>query len=97
MRAADLLGNYDLSINDGIEFYVLRLATRVQLTSDGHRAYLEAVEGAFDCSVDYAHWSVCMAMSVRRTIAVTSPLIALASQSGCRRQARHEACQHILY
>jgi IS1 family transposase len=31
-----------------------RLASRVQLTSDGHRAYLEAVEGAFGCDVDYA-------------------------------------------
>jgi len=31
-----------------------RLATRVQLTTDGHKAYLEAVEGAFGCEVDYA-------------------------------------------
>lgn len=31
-----------------------RLAHRVQLTSDGHKAYLEAVEGAFGCDVDYA-------------------------------------------
>ncbi|PCD03731.1 IS1 family transposase [Sphingomonas spermidinifaciens] len=31
-----------------------RLANRVQLTSDGHRAYLEAVEGAFGCDVNYA-------------------------------------------
>jgi IS1 family transposase len=31
-----------------------RLATRVQLTSDGHKAYLEAVEGAFGGDVDYA-------------------------------------------
>ena len=31
-----------------------RLAKRVQLTTDGHRAYLEAVEGAFGCDVDYA-------------------------------------------
>ena len=31
-----------------------RLATRVQLTSDGHKAYLQAVEGAFGCDVDYA-------------------------------------------
>ena len=31
-----------------------RLANRVQLTSDGHRAYLEAVEGAFGCDVEYA-------------------------------------------
>jgi IS1 family transposase len=31
-----------------------RLANRVQLTTDGHRAYLEAVEGAFGADVDYA-------------------------------------------
>ena len=31
-----------------------RLATRVQLTTDGHKAYLEAVEGAFGSDVDYA-------------------------------------------
>ena len=31
-----------------------RLSNRVQLTSDGHRAYLEAVEGAFGGDVDYA-------------------------------------------
>jgi IS1 family transposase len=31
-----------------------RLATRVQLTTDGHKAYLDAVEGAFGCEVDYA-------------------------------------------
>jgi IS1 family transposase len=31
-----------------------RLTSRVQLTTDGHRAYLEAVEGAFGCEVDYA-------------------------------------------
>jgi IS1 family transposase len=31
-----------------------RLATRVQLTSDGHKAYLQAVEGAFGCDIDYA-------------------------------------------
>lgn len=31
-----------------------RLAHRVQLTTDGHKAYLEAVETAFGGSVDYA-------------------------------------------
>lgn len=31
-----------------------RLASRAQLTSDGHKAYLEAVEGAFGGDVDYA-------------------------------------------
>ena len=33
---------------------VSRLANRVQLTSDGHKAYLEAVEGAFGADVDCA-------------------------------------------
>ncbi|MEX2630087.1 MAG: IS1 family transposase [Tistlia sp.] len=31
-----------------------RFAGRVQLTTDGHKAYLEAVEGAFGSDVDYA-------------------------------------------
>lgn len=31
-----------------------RLANRIQLTSDGHKAYLEAVEGAFGGEIDYA-------------------------------------------
>ncbi len=31
-----------------------RLASRVQLTTDGHRAYLEAVEDAFGANIDYA-------------------------------------------
>ncbi len=31
-----------------------RLANRVQLTSDGNKAYLEAVEGAFGGDIDYA-------------------------------------------
>ncbi|MEW6405432.1 MAG: IS1 family transposase [Chloroflexota bacterium] len=31
-----------------------RLTHRVQLTTDGHRAYLEAVEGAFGADIDYA-------------------------------------------
>jgi hypothetical protein len=31
-----------------------RLATRVQLTTDGHKVYLEAIEGAFGNAIDYA-------------------------------------------
>lgn len=31
-----------------------RLANRVQLTTDGLKAYLEAVESAFGCEIDYA-------------------------------------------
>lgn len=37
-----------------IEGLASRLAARVQLTSDGLKAYLEAVEGAFGADVDYA-------------------------------------------
>lgn len=31
-----------------------RLSQRAQITSDGHRVYLEAVESAFGSEVDYA-------------------------------------------
>jgi IS1 family transposase len=31
-----------------------RLASRAQITSDGHRAYLEAIEAGFGADVDYA-------------------------------------------
>jgi IS1 family transposase len=31
-----------------------RLSNRVQLTSDGHKAYLEAVEGTFGADIDFA-------------------------------------------
>jgi len=31
-----------------------RLASRVQITTDGHKPYLQAIEGAFGCDVDYA-------------------------------------------
>lgn len=31
-----------------------RLANRVQLTTDGHKPYIEAIEGAFGSNIDYA-------------------------------------------
>jgi hypothetical protein len=31
-----------------------RVSSRIQLTSDGHRPYVEAVEGAFGADIDYA-------------------------------------------
>lgn len=31
-----------------------RLRSRVQLTTDGHNVYLDAVENAFGCDIDYA-------------------------------------------
>jgi IS1 family transposase len=44
-------GEYALAFMDDVRD---RLATRVQLTTDGHKAYLEAVEEAFGADVDYA-------------------------------------------
>jgi IS1 family transposase len=31
-----------------------RLANRVQVTTDGHKVYLEAIEAAFGCDIDYS-------------------------------------------
>jgi hypothetical protein len=39
---------------DFISDLASRLLGRIQLTSDGHRPYLEAVEGAFGADIDYA-------------------------------------------
>lgn len=44
-------GEYAMAFMDDLS---RRLNSRVQLTSDGHKAYLEAVEGAFGADVDYA-------------------------------------------
>ena len=44
-------GEYAIEFMDDLHS---RLANRVQLTTDGHKAYLEAVEGAFGGDVDYA-------------------------------------------
>jgi IS1 family transposase len=50
-----MLGNRDAqSATMFIDDLKERLANRIQLTTDGLKAYLEAVEGAFGCEVDYA-------------------------------------------
>ena len=49
------VGGRDLeSATAFIDDLAARLANRVQLTTDGHRPYLEAVEGAFGADIDYA-------------------------------------------
>ena len=59
-RNTKLILSYEVGDRSGataIEFMDdlrARLANRVQLTTDGHKAYLEAVEGAFGDDVDYA-------------------------------------------
>lgn len=50
-----LIGGRDAEYaNDFMQDVASRLANRVQLTTDGHRAYLDAVEGAFGAEIDYA-------------------------------------------
>jgi hypothetical protein len=34
----------------------IHISNRVQLTSDGHKPYLQAVEDAFGADIDYASW-----------------------------------------
>lgn len=50
-----LVGGRDASYADAfVGDLAGRLANRVRLTTDGHKTYLEAVEGAFGADVDYA-------------------------------------------
>jgi len=49
------LGGRDaLTAYDFVQDLANRLSNRVQLTSDGHRVYLSAIEAAFGSDVDYA-------------------------------------------
>ena len=58
--ASKLILSYEVSdrsgqtANEFMDDLSGRLANRVQLTTDGHKAYLEAVEGAFGADVDFA-------------------------------------------
>ena len=50
-----MLGGRDLTTaKDFVNDLASRLNKRVQITSDGHRPYLEAVENAFGSQVDYS-------------------------------------------
>jgi len=79
-----------------------RLANRVQLTSDGHRSYLESVESAFGCNIDFAqliklygnesspspevHYSPAVCTGTRRTVICGVPDQKHISTSICERQ-----------
>src|SRR5258708_7007597 len=74
-----------------------RLANRVQLTTDGHRIYLQAVEGAFGKDIDYA-MLIKPYGEDRQTEARYSP----AECIGCREQAiisrpdpKHISTSHV--
>jgi len=50
-----IVGNRDAeTASIFMEDLASRFSHRIQLTTDGHRAYLDAVEGAFGCDIDYA-------------------------------------------
>lgn len=79
-----------------------RLASRIQLTSDGHRAYLEAVESAFGSEIDFAQlvklygnetpttpevrYSPAICTGTRRTVICGMPDAEHISTSICERQ-----------
>jgi len=50
-RVGDRSGETAIAFTDDL---ASRLANRVQITTDGHKAYLEAIEGSFGAAVDYA-------------------------------------------
>jgi IS1 family transposase len=53
--ASWMIGGRDAGFaHDFMQDLAGRLANRVQLTTDGHHAYLKAVEGAFGVDIDYA-------------------------------------------
>jgi len=50
-----LVGGRDLGwAKEFMEDCASRIRNRVQITTDGHKAYLEAVENAFGADIDYA-------------------------------------------
>ncbi len=49
------IGRRDIeTASDFVADLASRLASRVQITTDGHKPYLEAIEGAFGNAIDYA-------------------------------------------
>ena len=79
---------YALTFMDDLK---ARLANRVQLTSDGHKAYLEAVEAAFGADVDYAQLVKIYGEAPDSTKGRYSPAECIGASDTDRRQARPEA------
>ena len=61
-----------------------RIRGRVQITTDGHRAYLEAVENAFGADIDYAKLQKIYGAPMDERAAL---------QSGQVHWLRHESCE----
>ncbi len=78
-----------------------RLNSRVQMTTDGHKAYLQAIEGAFGADIDYAQlvkmfgaspesakgrYSPAECTGIKKTAKIGSPKEKLVSTSYAERQ-----------
>ena len=77
-----------------------RLANRVQLTTDGHKAYLQAVEEAFGADIDYAMFGEALrrAASFSGGSATLQPVrMRRDTQREDRRQPRSEPYQYELH
>lgn len=77
-----------------------RVANRTQLTTDGHKADLQAVEDAFGIDVDYAMlvnlYGEPAAASSDAAARRYSPPECVGTRKETFGQARSEACQHVL-
>jgi IS1 family transposase len=79
-----MVGNRDShTANVFIDDLAHRLANRVQLTTDGLKVYLNAIEGSFGCDVDYAMLIKLYGNDGRESETRYSP----AECIGCREQA----------
>ena len=73
-----------------------RLVNRIQLTTDGHRAYLEAVEGAFGADIDYAMLVKVYGAAPEGEKRYSPAECLGAVKASDRRQPRSQARQHVL-
>ena len=73
-----------------------RIRGRVQVTTDGHGSYLDAVEDAFGLDMDYAQLQkIYGAADGRRDGATLRPVHRLRHES-CERQSRPQARKHVV-
>src|SRR5438552_6789876 len=71
-----------------------RISNRVQITTDGHRAYMEAVETAFGADIDYAAATEDLRCTSREPHALFSSTVHRLRYEGCERESRSQACLH---
>ena len=73
-----------------------RLTNRVQLTSDGHRPYLTAVNAVFGDDVDYAMLVKLYGSDPQAEVRYSPAKCIGAEKEAEDRQPRHQAHQHVL-